>query len=59
MSEHGWQFANVDKYPGAEVDPLYNSQHIKDLYYKANPNYSGRYVVYPPPPAEFLDCNST
>lgn len=45
MGENGWPFASVDPYEGAEVDPLYNSQHVKDLYFKANPEYSGRFTV--------------
>ena len=44
MGAKGWPFANVDEYPGANIDPLYGSQHIKDLYLKAEPRYSGRYV---------------
>jgi len=42
MGTEGWPFANVDEFPGAEVDPLYSSEHIKDLYFKADPNYTGR-----------------
>jgi putative glutathione S-transferase len=42
MGPKGWPFANVDDFPGAEVDPLYKSEHIKDLYLKADPDYSGR-----------------
>jgi len=45
MGTEGWPFANVDEFPGAEVDPLYGSEHIKDLYFKADPNYSGRFSV--------------
>ena len=42
MGEEGWPFANVDDYPAADIDPLYGSKHAKDLYLKADPNYSGR-----------------
>jgi putative glutathione S-transferase len=42
MGTHGWPFAKADKYPEAEVDPLYDSEHIKDLYLKADPDYAGR-----------------
>ena len=42
MGSDGWPFASVDPYPGADSDPLYNSQHVKDLYFKANPEYGGR-----------------
>lgn len=44
MGANGWPFANVDKFADADVDPLYNSEHVRDLYFKADPNYSGRYV---------------
>lgn len=45
LGVHGWPFASVDQFPGAEVDPLYNSEHIKDLYFKADPDYSARPTV--------------
>jgi len=45
LGVHGWPFASVDPFPGAEIDPLYNSEHIKDLYLRADPNYSARPTV--------------
>ncbi|GLB42169.1 putative glutathione S-transferase [Lyophyllum shimeji] len=45
MGTQGWPFANVDPFPGAGVDPLYKSEHVKDLYFKADPNYGGRFTV--------------
>ncbi|THH12710.1 hypothetical protein EW146_g7441 [Bondarzewia mesenterica] len=45
MGDQGWPFASADKFPGADVDPLYNAQHIKELYLRANPEYSGRFTV--------------
>lgn len=45
MGEQGWPFASVDPFPAADADPLHNSQHIKDLYLKADPNYGGRFTV--------------
>ncbi|KAF8348534.1 glutathione S-transferase [Amanita rubescens] len=45
MGPEGWPFANIDEFPAAEVDPLYHSSHIKDLYLKANPNYNLRFTV--------------
>lgn len=44
MGEQGWPFANVDKYPAADEDPLYGSSHAKDLYLRAKEDYEGRYV---------------
>ncbi|RDB24209.1 Glutathione S-transferase omega-like 2 [Hypsizygus marmoreus] len=45
LGPQGWPFASVLPFPGADVDPLYNSKHIKDLYLKANPEYSARFSV--------------
>ena len=46
MGERGWPFASVDEYPAAEVDPLYGSEHVKDLYLRAEPSYTGRSVCF-------------
>ncbi|KAF9476950.1 glutathione S-transferase [Pholiota conissans] len=45
MGANGWPFASVDAFPGAGGDPLYQSAHVKDLYFKADPNYGGRFTV--------------
>lgn len=45
MGSNGWPFASVDPFPGADADPLYNSEHIKDLYLSVAPDYSGRFTV--------------
>lgn len=42
MGAHGWPFASADAFPGADNDPLFNAQHIKDLYLRVNPDYEGR-----------------
>ena len=42
MGANGWPFANIDEFPGADVDPLYQSSHVKDLYFRANPDYNQR-----------------
>ena len=44
MDEHGWPFASVDKFPGADIDPLIGAEHVKDIYLKADPNFEGRFV---------------
>ncbi len=44
MGTQGWRFASEDAFPGADVDLLNNSKHVKDLYLKVNPDYSGRFV---------------
>ncbi|KAI0641501.1 glutathione S-transferase [Trametes meyenii] len=45
MGQNGWPFGDVDPFPGAEPDPLYQSQHVKDLYYRAKPDYESRFSV--------------
>ncbi|PPQ96856.1 hypothetical protein CVT26_006025 [Gymnopilus dilepis] len=45
MGSLGWPFARADAFPGAGDDPLYQSEHIRDLYLKADPNYGGRFTV--------------
>ncbi|ESK92436.1 glutathione s-transferase [Moniliophthora roreri MCA 2997] len=45
MGDKGWPFATADDFPGTDADPLYNSQHVKDLYLRCSPEYSGRFTV--------------
>ncbi|KAI9068078.1 Glutathionyl-hydroquinone reductase [Trametes sanguinea] len=45
MGEHGWPFASVDAFPGADEDPLHGAQHVKDLYLRVKPDYDGRFTV--------------
>ncbi|KAJ3369332.1 S-glutathionyl-(chloro)hydroquinone reductase [Kappamyces sp. JEL0680] len=46
LKEGGWRFPKDDKEcPGATVDSLYGSSHIRDLYLKAQPDYDARYTV--------------
>ncbi|KAJ7179614.1 glutathione S-transferase [Mycena filopes] len=45
MGTSGWPFASADPYPGAEVDPIINAKHVRDLYLHASPNYEGRFTV--------------
>ncbi|KAI0760534.1 glutathione S-transferase, partial [Fomes fomentarius] len=45
IGKHGWPFANIDSSPGADADPINGAEHVKDLYFKAEPNYEGRFTV--------------
>jgi len=45
MGSDGWPFANVDQFPAADSDPVNQASHVKDLYFKADPNYEGRFTV--------------
>jgi len=43
MEAGGWQFTG--EMGSQPVDPLYGFKTLKELYFKANPNYSGRFTV--------------
>jgi putative glutathione S-transferase len=45
MEEKGWKFSTAEETPGCIPDTLYNSNHIRDLYFRADPNYEGRFTV--------------
>ena len=45
MGSSGWPFGDVDPFHGADADPLYNAQHVKDLYLRADPDYGGRCAI--------------
>ena len=46
MDALGWPFANVDPFPGAELDHLNHADHLKDVYLKVAPQYKDRYVPH-------------
>ncbi|KAI2822260.1 hypothetical protein CBS115989_2274 [Aspergillus niger] len=42
----GWKFpASDDEYPGATVDHLYGEDYLHKVYFRADPEYKGRYSV--------------
>jgi putative glutathione S-transferase len=42
----GWQFpASEDEYPNATVDHLFGSKYLHEVYFRADPEYKGRYSV--------------
>jgi putative glutathione S-transferase len=43
LGPDGWYFTGLDG--AAEKDPLYGFKYLSELYFKANPNYTGRYTV--------------
>ncbi|KAJ7229141.1 glutathione S-transferase [Mycena pura] len=45
MGQNGWPFAPADAFPGADADPLFGAEHVKDLYLRANPDYDRRFTV--------------
>lgn len=42
MGQNGWSF---DDYKGATKDPLINAKYLKDIYIKADNNYTGKVTV--------------
>lgn len=42
MGPDGWPFGSVDAFPEATADPNEGAQHMKDLYLKVDPEYSGK-----------------
>jgi len=44
MGEKGWKFSTPEETPGCILDPI-GSSHIRDLYFRADPNYDGRFTV--------------
>ncbi|KAI8342143.1 glutathione S-transferase [Chlamydoabsidia padenii] len=45
LGEKGWKFSTEEECPGAIPDTVNNATHIRDLYFKANPDYQGRFTV--------------
>lgn len=43
LGPQGWEFTGLDG--TAEKDPLYGFMYLSELYFKANPDYKGRYTV--------------
>jgi putative glutathione S-transferase len=43
LGPNGWFFSGEDG--SADKDPLYGFKYLKELYFKANPAYTGRYTV--------------
>jgi hypothetical protein len=42
----GWRFpASNDEYPGATVDRLFGEDYLHKIYFRADPEYKGRYSV--------------
>ncbi|THH30459.1 hypothetical protein EUX98_g3717 [Antrodiella citrinella] len=41
----GWAFKDIDDFPLVEHDPLFGAKRLSEIYFKAEPNYTGRYTV--------------
>ena len=42
LTDQGWRFGI---FPGADEDPLFNSEYVHEIYTRADPNYTGRATV--------------
>ncbi|KAM3581570.1 S-glutathionyl-(chloro)hydroquinone reductase [Umbelopsis sp. WA50703] len=45
MLDKGWKFSTSDETPGAIPDTVNHTNYIRELYFKANPDYEGRFTV--------------
>jgi glutathionyl-hydroquinone reductase len=46
MVEKGWQFVqSEDEIPNAQPDNLYHAKFLRDIYFRAEPDYEGRFTV--------------
>ncbi|CAG8449983.1 3267_t:CDS:10 [Ambispora leptoticha] len=45
MQEKGWKFSTHEQTPGAIPDTVNNAQYLRELYFKAEPEYAGRFTV--------------
>lgn len=45
MLDQGWKFSTEEECPGAIPDTINGSSHIRDIYFKVNPDYQGRFTV--------------
>jgi len=46
MGDKGWKFVGSDtELEGSSPDPLYHSKFLRDLYFRAEPEYEGRFTV--------------
>jgi glutathionyl-hydroquinone reductase len=46
MTENGWRFPeSEDECPGAQPDTLYHAKFLREIYFRAQPDYEGRFTV--------------
>ena len=46
MGDKGWRFVqSEDELEGSQPDQLYNLKFLRELYFKAQPDYEGRFTV--------------
>lgn len=45
LGPDGWSFTTPDKVPGATPDEVFGAKLLREIYFKAEPEYSGRFTV--------------
>lgn len=46
MVDKGWQFVqSEDEVPNAHPDTLYHAKFLREIYFRAEPDYDGRFTV--------------
>ncbi|RKP05164.1 glutathione S-transferase [Thamnocephalis sphaerospora] len=45
LSEKGWFFSNPTDTPGTTPDTVNGAKYLSEIYFKANPDYEGRYTI--------------
>ncbi|KAJ2141416.1 S-glutathionyl-(chloro)hydroquinone reductase [Coemansia sp. RSA 518] len=45
LGPNGWEFASPDEVPGATLDDVNGAKYIREVYFKAEPEYSARFTV--------------
>ncbi|RQM25440.1 hypothetical protein B5M09_011832 [Aphanomyces astaci] len=45
MGKDGWHFSSPEDTPGCNLDPFNHAKYVRELYFKAEPEYTGRFTV--------------
>ncbi|KAJ2263371.1 S-glutathionyl-(chloro)hydroquinone reductase [Coemansia sp. RSA 376] len=45
MGPNGWEFSSPDDVPGATLDDVNGAKYVREVYFKAEPEYSARFTV--------------
>ena len=45
LTDKGWPFGSEHPFPGATSDPILGAKYLSEQYFKANPDYDGKFTV--------------
>ncbi|KAJ2482022.1 S-glutathionyl-(chloro)hydroquinone reductase [Coemansia sp. RSA 2320] len=45
MGPNGWEFSSPDEVPGATLDEINGAKYMREIYFKAEPEYAARFTV--------------